>query len=245
MDPNQPGKWAQACGIYAELLAYLRRPHWMELQTSWDGIVWRKLFLLFLLDIALLIVAVLVMSGYEQVLDRLSVQLPDAIDGADDISHPWMMVITAAIFAPLIEEVLWRSWLRGTPRSLLIPVPVLLLYGVLIAWGDDTAEMVMTVVSILTLVLAALVLWRGGSRPLPLFERHFVWFFWLSCFGFALIHLTNYEGGHPWLLLPMLLPQFLAGINWAFARMRFGLRASILLHAAANGLLVAPLLFIA
>ena len=38
--------------------------------------------------------------------------------------------------------------------------------------------------------------------------------------------------------------EIVAGVNWAFARMRFGLRASILLHAAANGILVVPAVII-
>lgn len=68
--------WTQACGIYAELWAFVRRPRWIESQRDWDGLVWRKLFLLFLLDVAVVIVSLLLIMGYEQALNLLNLPVP-------------------------------------------------------------------------------------------------------------------------------------------------------------------------
>lgn len=241
-DIDRRSDWARARGIYAELWAYLRRPHWMESQRPWDGMVWRQLFWLFLLDVALLVVSVLVVQGYTQVLTRLNVPLPGMSD--DELGDPWVLLVTAVIMAPLMEEFVFRSWLKGTPRYLLV-LAALLLASVLTRIGEGPrAEMIRQWLLIFAGIVALLVLWRGGRQPVPFFQRHFTWFFWLSCISFAMVHWSNYDEGTSAAVIPMLLPQFVAGVNWAFARMRFGLRASILLHAAANGILVVPAVII-
>ena len=240
--------WAKARGIYAELLAYLRHPHWMESQTPWNGMVWRQLFWLFVLDVVLVIAAALVVTGYEYALDWLGITPP--MTGLDEAGNPLPLLVTACIIAPLYEEVVYRSWLKGTPRYLMVLGLAVLLFwliNVFLPFRDN--QMIVTVTwglpGLLAIgtVVGRASLWRGGRQPVPFFRRHFVWFFWASCFAFALGHVGNYDS-FSLLLIPLVLPQLVAGINWAFARMRFGLPASILLHAAANSILVIPLLLL-
>ncbi|MBA4492382.1 CPBP family glutamic-type intramembrane protease [Paracoccus sp. S1E-3] len=242
-DIDRRSDWTRARGIYAELWAYLRRPYWMESRRPWDGMVLRQLFWLFLLDVALMVVSVLVVSGYTLVLTRLNLPLPGFSD--DGMGDPRLLLISAVIIAPLAEEFLFRSWLKGTPRYLLV-LAGLFLASFLSRIGEGPrAEMIQQWLLILAGIVAVLILWRGGRQPVPFFQRHFVWFFWLSSASFALVHWSNYDEGTSATVIPMLLPQFVAGVNWAFARMRFGLRASILLHAVANGILVVPMVLIA
>jgi membrane protease YdiL (CAAX protease family) len=51
---------------------------------------------------------------------------------------------------------------------------------------------------------------------------------------FGLSHLSNYPQ-ISWALLPMVLPQIWAGLVLSYTRMRMGLPASMLIHAASNG----------
>lgn len=239
------GSWAQARGIYAELWDFIRHPRWIDSQRRWDGLVWRQLFLLFLLDVAVLVVAMLLITGYTGVLDLLRLPAPAVSSEDGDSLDAISWLVTGVILAPLIEEVACRGWLRGTPRALLLLVVVLGVWGLdplvaIIAKGGSTALAVQLALG-LSVLGALVVLWRGGG-PVPFFLRHFAWFYWISCLWFAQIHLGNYETGNTLLTLPMLLPQFLAGVCWGFARMRFGFAASILLHAAANGILLVPIM---
>ncbi|MEM8726982.1 MAG: CPBP family intramembrane glutamic endopeptidase, partial [Pseudomonadota bacterium] len=67
------------------------------------------------------------------------------------------------------------------------------------------------------------------------FSRHFGWFFWVSTIAFALVHLANYQQGPLPLLLVLVIPQFVAGTIFGYARVHYGLWSSILLHALHNG----------
>lgn len=238
--------WTQACGIYAELWAFVRRPRWIESQRDWDGLVWRKLFLLFLLDVAVVIVSLLLIMGYEQALNLLNLPVPQTAvsepEDAGSVALGWLL--TGVLLAPLTEEVTGRGWLLGTPRALVLLVAALCLAAmgpivVIITQGGMDAVALGAALAVLA-VVGLLVLWRADGPPVPFFVRHFAWFYWFSCLWFAQIHVGNYETGSLLLIAPMLLPQFLAGVSWGFARMRFGLWASILLHAAANGILLIP-----
>ena len=92
-------------------------------------------------------------------------------------------------------------------------------------------------------LVAIYLLWRKRGRPpMPFFQRHFRWFYFGSALAFASVHLTNFTEGNALILLPLTLPQFLLGLILGYARVRFGLWASVLLHAAHNSLFVGLLL---
>lgn len=70
--------------------------------------------------------------------------------------------------------------------------------------------------------------------------------FYLLTTVFALVHLSNFQNlKEIWLLTPILIaPQLNVGIFLGFIRVRFGLLWSIGFHAAYNGFLLAPVLFL-
>ena len=83
----------------------------------------------------------------------------------------------------------------------------------------------------LAIILRKRAAWEWFTRAFPLF-------FWLSTASFALVHLLNYSEGSLATLLPLVLPQFIAGSIFGYARVTYGLWASMLLHVLHNGALV-------
>ena len=60
-------------------------------------------------------------------------------------------------------------------------------------------------------------------------------FYWLSTAGFACVHLLNFDEGSLYVLLPLVLPQFVTGSILGYLRVHYGLWAAMLLHALHNG----------
>lgn len=144
------------------------------------------------------------------------------------------LILAVIIGAPLLEEVAFRSWLSGEPAH----IAALLLLGMGMA-----AAGILHVVSPLAgagamtlgtaLAVGALVIWR--TRPaMDWFTRAFPLFFWFSALAFALIHIFNFDEGAWWMLLPLVLPQFVLGSLAGYVRVRVGLWGAILLHAMHN-----------
>lgn len=98
-------------------------------------------------------------------------------------------------------------------------------------------------------VLAAPVIEESIFRGPLLFFRGSKYFkvaFWAFTVLFALVHLGNFPGlGEVWFLAPLLVsPPFALGLFAGFVRVRYGLLYSILFHAAYNGILMGPALFL-
>ena len=80
------------------------------------------------------------------------------------------------------------------------------------------------------------------ERPFRWFAAAFPVVFWLVTLAFALVHLANYTDGTLLILLPLVIPQFIAGALFGYARVHYGLWAAMLLHAMHNGTAVALVL---
>ena len=151
----------------------------------------------------------------------------------DPANLPWL---TAIIWAPLVEEMLFRYGLRR-PLQVLWLVPALMpvvLYGpqlwtglllaafmLLACWGVRPRE-------------AMLTGWDTTWRRYYL--KHFGLVFHLVALTFAAVHLTNFVYSKtPYWLMPLLvLPQWLTGLVLGWMRVRRGIGAAILLHATFN-----------
>jgi membrane protease YdiL (CAAX protease family) len=103
--------------------------------------------------------------------------------------------------------------------------------------------------TILLLSVIAPLIEEGVFRwPLKLFykKQYFKFVFWLSCLGFGLVHISNFELSPTvmWLTPLLILPQLVIGFFFAFIRVRLGVMWSIFLHAAYNFILSLPLLLL-
>jgi len=154
-----------------------------------------------------------------------------AVHRLDPYNIPWLM---AVLWAPVVEELLFRYGLRRPAQALwLCPamLPPLLFgpQGWTLAW----------------LGCVLLLLWRcARARPAgtPMaWRREYVFryglVFHLTALAFAAVHLNNFNlQGTALYLLPLLvLPQWVTGLVLGWMRTRRGIGASMLLHAVFNG----------
>jgi hypothetical protein len=161
-----------------------------------------------------------------------------AAAGAGEVSHridlhniPWL---TAILWAPVVEEMLFRYGLRRPTQALwLVPALALAIY-----WGARTWTLV------LLLAVVGLACWytrQGDAVPWRFawrraYVRHFGLVFHLSALAFATVHLSNYQLGMAayWLLPFLVLPQWVTGLVLGWIRVQRGIGAAIALHIIFN-----------
>ncbi|MFW5634848.1 MAG: type II CAAX prenyl endopeptidase Rce1 family protein [Erythrobacter sp.] len=222
--PTMRGQWA-------DLLAFLRHPYLPErlLPPGQSARLVARLFALDLVAIAGFAALALTAVG-------LGLELPENYNATLGLGA--QTIVLLVIVAPVLEEIVFRGWLSGRPGTILAlfwagaGLAGLALFGA----GAGPAGPIAALIG-LVLAAAMLVALRGRP-PLPVFERHFAWFFWASAILFAAVHLANYEEGALAILLPLLVPQFVLGTLAGHVRVRCGLVWSMLLHAAHNGFAV-------
>lgn len=164
-------------------------------------------------------------------------------------ADPLRLVLTVMILGPIVEEILFRSWLSGRWRDIVgAGVFGVILYGA--AWllpPEFISDGIWQGHLVLAIAFAAfgavLTLMGSDARSLH-FKRAFPLIFWLSVVIFGALHLTNYAGSGGWALLVFTMPQILAGAFFGFARVTIGLPSAMALHIAYNAVPVtAALLF--
>ena len=92
----------------------------------------------------------------------------------------------------------------------------------------------LAIISVAT--LAGLIGWlllRRNRTPLAWFSRAFPLIFYAMAVLFALVHLANYDR-ITLAAVPLVLPQFWAGLVLGYLRQRVGLLGSIAAHATSN-----------
>lgn len=158
---------------------------------------------------------------------------------------PWLQ---ALIWAPLVEELVFRYSLRRIAHALwVVPLAV----GIMLT-GPTTAS-ILFLMALLTLCWSP---WAGRSRFLlsrtrpgrswalrRYYRRFFPWVFHAASLAFAAVHLHNFNMAQAavWLLPLLVLPQWLTGLVLGWLRVRRGIGSAMLLHGLFNG---GPLLLV-
>ncbi len=173
-------------------------------------------------------------------IEMAGVELPSNELEEIDLGLQWIALIVLG--APIAEEVVFRGWLSGRPGAVW---PVALMLFAFLLSGTITAGMGAAEGAgfmLASVAVAGVLAYVWNSKPPHRwFVRAFPLFFWASALGFAAIHLGNYADTEE-MLWPLVIPQFLAGILFAYARVHHGLWSSILLHALHNGTFIALVL---
>jgi membrane protease YdiL (CAAX protease family) len=228
--PQSPGVWKQ-------FGAFVRRPQLPERATGIRLAALPPLGKLFVLD--LLLMALLI--GAAAAASVIGLEMPEHLLDQLELTAPLLLFIL--VLAPLGEELIFRGWLTGRPGQ--VGAFVAVLAGALGMAAAGAADQPLVGLSLLVagLLVAIYLLWRKRGRPpMPFFAGHFRWFYFGSTLAFASVHLANFTEGNALVLLPLTLPQFLLGLILGYARVNFGLWASVLLHMAHNSLFVGLLL---
>ncbi|WP_296468435.1 CPBP family glutamic-type intramembrane protease [Pigmentiphaga sp.] len=148
-----------------------------------------------------------------------------------DVLHlSWFHVV---VWAPVIEEMVFRFGLRRPAAAVwLLPV---MIAAMLMRPSFAAAVSVALACGGIAGVLA----WRRYRWPRRWLRRYrnaFPVIFHVATLAFALLHLFNFRlGSTAWAWLPLLvLPQWATGLVLGWMRVRFGIGASIILHACFN-----------
>lgn len=149
----------------------------------------------------------------------------------------------AVFFAPLLEESIFRAQLRRFSGSLVF---IAFICGAILTAFTDTfwAFLISIPIFIILFVTYRFTLAGSVSRKYQFWERVFPWYFHFTAICFALVHLSNFEKGISLLPFGILytLPQLAIGLILGYARMNYGLKYSMALHALYNLSLMALLL---
>jgi len=155
-------------------------------------------------------------------------------------AHGWVLAITLIGVVPVLEELIFRSWL--TRSGFLLAIAVLCAVRLLMPF---LSLLVAIQVAAYVVVGLALIVRKERFRRFvaaadEVLARWLPATVPLSTGVFALIHVPNWDlpPGALWLVPLVVLPQFISGLMLAYARVRSGLKVSIVLHAAINTLAV-------
>ena len=231
---TSPRRAAFREGVWAQFLAFVRRPALPDRAVGIRAQAWGVLAKLLVLDILVMCALMALFSAAF----RLGIPAPHSLLEHLKLSPALLGFI--AIGAPFAEELIFRSWQSGRSGhigALLLTLATLGIAFVTLSDGRSAPRVFAALgVLVVGLGLAAWWLWKQRGRPaMPWFQRQFAWFYYGATFVFAAIHITNFAGVSL-ALLPLTLPQFSIGLMLGYVRVRFGLWADVLLHVAHNGL---------
>ncbi|MEM6858909.1 MAG: CPBP family glutamic-type intramembrane protease [Pseudomonadota bacterium] len=168
-------------------------------------------------------------------------ELPDNVN--NELGLTFGAIVLVVVIAPVLEELIFRSWLTGRPAVMAAVAVSVIGFGA-VPYGfsqmdpEQSIPLLLAVGPLVAMVAAPLSAYLLLSRPMPRwFIAGFPVFYWLSCAGFALVHLANYTEGSLVFLLPLVLPQLALGTMLGYLRVHYGLAPAIALHASHNALL--------
>lgn len=214
--------------VIREFATYLRCPAVLD-PTGWANGGGRRWAIMTALLIAgLLGVMMPFLGAWQKAFDLPS---PDAFGKIDKR----LLVPLTVLVAPVLEELLFRGWQRGTRAALWLlacAVAAIVVMTVL----TDPSQAIFAAGALLLALLAAVIGWlllRRRTESLGWYRALFPAIFYVVAIGFALVHLTNYPRVSL-LAVPLVLPQLWAALVLGYVRQRLGLGQAMLTHISAN-----------
>jgi membrane protease YdiL (CAAX protease family) len=139
------------------------------------------------------------------------------------------------LIGPLIEEIIHRKWLDFKKKSFYFSIIIITILGVKSYFFNSSYYYLYFIVSLLMF----LVIFFTDDRKLKLYgKQYFKSFFYISCFLFSLIHISNYSSfliSNEYFFIPLLiLPQFVMGLFFGFFRVKYGFLWGFFSHAIMN-----------
>lgn len=215
--------------VLAEFATFLRAPAILEPQGWGHGGVRRWAVLTAALIFGLLVVLLPFLGLWQKL---MGTPAPTAFD---NFPKEWLVPVTVVI-APVVEELMFRGWQRGSASALWL-LACAAVAGLVLIQSASADQALLAAGAILAAAIAAPIGWallRKRPAPLAWFARIFPWIFYGVAAGFALFHLTNYPVFSV-AMLPLVLPQLWAALVLGYLRQKLGLAQAIAAHMLANG----------
>ena len=220
--------------MWIEWARFVRRPRLPAAREAFGGRataeVGQLLALVIAIDFALVV-------GLSWLSTRLGVKTPDF----EQLRQygPLVTLLAGALAMPILEEIIFRGWLSGR-RRMLVAVAALVGFIASLAMArlivGPAPFKTMAVLLLVWLVVGPMLIWKSKGDPPEWFVRGFPLLYVASALLFGLAHISNYDMSRPWVLLPFVVPQAIAGLIFGFARVRYGMWANIALHGLSNAL---------
>jgi hypothetical protein len=216
-----------------EFIGYLRNPvEQLTPETSWlqvlAGMISLLVLSLFLSVMAVLLVELLQQTGL----------MPEyARSPTERVSSMQDNLLYAMILFPIIEELAFRLYLKPTRRNVVVS-SFLLTYMLISNFVFHTSSFCVTQLGLRLLIALVVAMGVGVLYRRPLKVRYGL-IFYGSALLFGLVHIYHYDYTEPQVLAVAVLlcaPQILSGVVLGYTRVKYGLTASIVLHACHNGL---------
>lgn len=183
----------------------------------------------------------------------LPIMLALEIEMSNDMSQlfkrpVWQILLFVVVVGPIMEELIFRSWISGSP-SLLIPFCGVIIWitGSFIAEQlalTDTNPAIAIILAAILILVGLICLSRFWKNVVPKwYVRFFPWIFWSQAVLFGCVHLFNYAGDNPLALLPFILPQLVGGLIWGYARICYGWWSNIVMHMSYNLIVSSGLIY--
>ena len=229
-------KARRSCGlVFRALVAFLARPSLDRSPSSQD--VSPAVTVIWLLIFSLAATAAFALAA-------LPLALSSGAGPGENLTRvferPLASVILAVIvLGPLVEEMMFRGWLKGTARAF---VGTSLFLGIwfggaaLLTERAPGATGAGALVGLAAFGLAAYVgVTRSGpATPMSWFRPLFPVAFWLQGLVFGALHFVNAESPSVGLSVLLTMPFVICGWLWGYARVTLGLGPAWLLHMAYN-----------
>jgi hypothetical protein len=217
-------------------LAFIRRPSLVRrvprslTVTSWLGDWWPDIRLSRLLAWAatLWVLNVLVLGPVVLAVFELS----GATHRINVNDLPWLQAI---LWAPLVEEMLFRFGLRRPVMVLgLVPLMTIVLLNGLAWWANSL--LVLTVLGVWWFSVHTHAPSANGYKWLRRYCSVFPWVVHLSVLAFAALHIKNFVFDEMawWMMAVLVTPQWVTGLVLSWIRVQRGVGTAMLLHGIFN-----------
>ncbi len=228
---------ATVANLYRDVWDFARRPTLAYVNLTFGRAFLFALAALFALDLALAMGSLYLEAGIASVADY---EFPDPIDENLSLAED---LLFSVLLAPIIEEALFRGWLRGDVAGLRFAAAAWTALGLIIIseFVGEAAAIPLIAIGLLILI-GGLTQWamtrRRDTQVPDWFSSHFGKFVWGSTIAFGLIHLGNFEEINTPLDVILVSSQTIGGLILAYTRTRLGLGAAMAQHSAFNLLVV-------
>ena len=245
-EPNSTIGWmiGRLRSTAGDLIAFIRAPT-LDAGAVWQGRRAGDAAWLFLLNCLIVLAIAMVLFPLMKV---LGVEMSGDMSALFNLPT-WQILLLVVLVGPISEELMFRLWIVGTPRWLILLAGLLgwlggsyLIRQTTLAEFGQSASFALIAILALAGIGGLIRFWKS---PVPRwYGRIFPLVFWGQALLFGFVHVFNYAGDNPAAALPFVLPQLVGGLIWGYARIRYGWWANILMHMAYNLLAISGLLYV-
>ncbi|MBI9063813.1 MAG: CPBP family intramembrane metalloprotease [Marinilabiliaceae bacterium] len=204
-------------------IEYSKFPVCQQIKENWKNILYLQFLLLYAL-----IASATVGFGF------VFKQVFDITSRIDQMPY-YDLLVQGLLFAPVVEELIFRVILRKGKRNFYIfsitCVVVITLTAYLHRW--DSAAIILLILLVGNVLM---LLQRNGV--IDVYDSGlYRYLYFGSILAFGLVHIKNFIFPHPWLWIIsplMVLPQIGLGFILSFIRVKYGIKYSIVFHFIVN-----------